>query len=222
MSKKLFLAGGGTEKSSRAVDSEFASLVIDNKSVVYIPNAADKKQYSRYLKWFRKTMSPLGISKIEVWDDLKPRLPISKLGGIYLGGGNTPKLLKELNESAFDSFLSRAILRGVPVYGGSAGAIVLGLDIRTAPEAIGIKKKNARGLNMVGLYSVACHYTLEKEEQIRQIGKAIGTRIIAIPETAGVRILGSKATVFGKGIVAVFSKSHILKLKKGEEFILEK
>ena len=129
----IFLAGGGSAEDSRLLDERFVNIIDHTKPLVYIPNAMKSRPYKSCLEWFRSVMTPLGVTNIEMWDDLQVRYPVTSIAGIYIGGGDTAKLLKELRVSSFSDYLLEVADTGVPLYGGSAGAIILGEDIRTAP-----------------------------------------------------------------------------------------
>jgi len=68
---------------------------------------------------------------------------------MYIGGGDTVKLLKEVHKVSFDEYLRKIAQKGIPLYGGSAGAIILGEDIRTTPEAKHLVASKAMGIKIV-------------------------------------------------------------------------
>ncbi len=213
--KHIFLAGGGSEKDSRKIDEEFVKTVDLTKPLVYISNAAKEGKFSSCLAWFKSAMTPLGVENIEMWDSLEPRYPIDKIAGIYLGGGNTWKLLEELRESRFVDYLLQAIEVGTSVYGGSAGAIILGKDIRTDISLENLKSRGFEGLDVVSGYSVACHYRPEQASQISKLVGTLGCRIIAIPEKSGIYLRGEVLSVFGEKPAYIFNGSEITRLKPG-------
>jgi len=49
---------------------------------------------------------------------------LQKYDTVYIGGGDTFKLLKLIRESGFDEKLLRYYKSGGAIYGGSAGAII--------------------------------------------------------------------------------------------------
>jgi dipeptidase E len=81
-------------------------------------------------------------------------------GGLYIGGGDTYRLVASLRTSGFDRILVDAAAGGLPVFGGSAGAIILGADIATwVPD--GVERpliEASRGLDLLGGYSVWAEY----------------------------------------------------------------
>lgn len=209
----IFLAGGGSAEDSRLLDERFVNIIDHTKPLVYIPNAMKSRPYKSCLEWFRSVMTPLGVTNIEMWDDLQVRYPVTSIAGIYIGGGDTAKLLKELRVSSFSDYLLEVADTGVPLYGGSAGAIILGEDIRTAPEAKSFDDSDATGLKIVPGYSMVCHYNVSEETVVRQLAQRFGHSILAIPEKAGGHLSDSVLTNYGTEPISIFQGSEVVHLE---------
>ena len=97
----LFLSGGGSEKESYNLDKEFAKLL--KKKLLYIPIALNeiKHPYPECLKWIKKVFRQFNFESIEMWTDLSghTKQDMLKFDGVYIGGGNTFKLLKQLKDT---------------------------------------------------------------------------------------------------------------------------
>lgn len=208
----IFLAGGGGAEDSRLLDERFVRALDLTKPLVYIPNAMQSRPYQSCLEWFRSVVIPLGVTEIEMWDDLHPRYQVAAIAGVYIGGGDAVKLLKELRRSDFDAYLSEAVQNGIPLYGGSAGAIVLGEDIRTAPEAKGLATSEAAGLKMIDSYSIVCHYRPEDEKTTQTLAKTLRQYIIAIPERAGGQLAESVLTDYGTEPLSIFREEEVIRI----------
>src|SRR5215217_2254257 len=134
MQGKIVLAGGGSEKDSRSIDEVFASWVTPNQKILYLPLASRGiRPYNECLRWISTTFSPLSITNIEMWTDLSEHQSneLFEFAAVYIGGGNTYSLLAQLLESGFHRHLIEYVSHGRIIYGGSAGAAILGKDIRT-------------------------------------------------------------------------------------------
>lgn len=199
----IFLAGGGNAEESRPLDEQFVRLLDHTKPLVYIPNAMRSKPYQSCLEWFRSVMEPLGIVAIEMWDDLRHDRSTDEIAGIYIGGGDTAKLLREIRTVGFDGYLREVALKGIPLYGGSAGAIILGEDIRTAPEASQLGEAETAGLGIIKGYSIFCHYKTEDLESVMKLSDDLRKHVIAIPEKAGGHVTGRVFTNYGTESVAI-------------------
>ena len=73
--------------------------------------------------------------------------------GIYPVGGQTEILRLQIFTTGVHSLLCEAFNRDVPIYGGSAGAILLG---KWVPGHLDASSRKI-GLNVIGGYSVHCH-----------------------------------------------------------------
>lgn len=123
--------------------------------------------------------------------------------------GDTVRLLKALRESGFDDVLTSYIKDGGIVYGGSAGAIILGKDIRTAPETEKYHLDNYSGLDVLGGYSVVCHFKQEDTQHYQNISKWITSPIIALSEQSGVKIFGTDLEIVGSNSVSIISPTSV-------------
>ena len=205
----IFLAGGGGAEDSKLLDEQFVKTLDLTKPLVYIPNAMRSKPYQSCLEWFRSVMVPLGVTVIEMWDDLRPRRPVTEIAGVYIGGGDTVKLLKEIREAGFEEYLLEVGQSGVPLYGGSAGAIILGENIRTAPEASQLNATETAGLGLIKDHSIVCHYKADDREAIMKLSRDLRQNIIAIPEKAGGYVAERTFTNYGTEPIVIIQGDRV-------------
>ncbi|HEX5809696.1 MAG TPA: Type 1 glutamine amidotransferase-like domain-containing protein [Anaerolineales bacterium] len=131
---KIALAGGGGADDSRLLDAVFASWIGAQGNLLYLPVALRGiRSFESCFEWITKTFAPLQVTRITLWTDLTEHKAseLEQFDGVYIGGGNTYSLLAELIHSGFDRHLKAYARAGGVIYGGSAGAVVLGRDIRT-------------------------------------------------------------------------------------------
>lgn len=210
---KLFLGGGGGGKDSIELDKKFVAVLDLSKPLLYIPIATNtaKYPYSGCVAWLSSVLGPLGVNNIVMWieDDLKTKTEndFEQFGGVYIGGGNTFKLLKEFKEFGTFEILRSLALKNIPIYGGSAGAIILARTIIPAMSAdenkVGLADFSA--LNLVKDFDVWCHYTQLEDKIIENyMAKYELKNIIAIPETAGLYVTEESIEAVGPGSVKLF------------------
>ncbi|MCP2034846.1 dipeptidase E [Planomicrobium sp. HSC-17F08] len=161
----IFLSGGGDKKHTEKFDQEFKRQIGSLKPLLYIPVAMKGMiSFEDCYQWMKSVFKPLGLREIVMWTDLnqKSLKDLQQFSAIYIGGGNTFSLLKDMRSSAFDEILKDYIKSGGVVYGGSAGAIVLGSDIMTCAhlDSNEVNLKNYNGLNMISDLAIWCHYKL--------------------------------------------------------------
>jgi len=221
---KLFLGGGGGGKDSIELDKKFVASLDLSKPLLYIPIATNtaKYPYSGCVVWLSGVLGPLGIKDIVMWveEDLKTKKKedLSQFSGMYIGGGNTYKLLKELKEFGTLNILLTLAGEGMPIYGGSAGAIILAKTIIPA----GFLDENKVGLtdfsslNLVHGFDIWCHYTPSQDEVVKKYMTDNGLeKVIAIPETAGLYVTEKTIEVVGPANVKVFD-TDVREVRPGE------
>ena len=170
---KLLLSGGGDPNDVVALDTLFSSQIDKQKPVLYVPIAWDDDPTNTYmccLDWFKQTFQPYGITNIELCADLSNVGDMNKYTAVFIGGGNTYKLLKHIKESRFDVKLVEYLNSGGFVYGGSAGAIIFGSTINTAEyaDANDVGLTDFSGLNLVGGKDILCHYSPKDDDFIKR------------------------------------------------------
>ncbi|MBD3361225.1 peptidase E [Candidatus Woesearchaeota archaeon] len=216
---ELFLSGGGIGTDSKEIDDLFANSVDKSKPLLYIPIAINqtKRPYTSCFKFISDVFNPRGIKDIVMWtekDIANNAFNIDTFGGIYVGGGNTFYLLKRLKETNFDVKLIKAIKRGIPYYGGSAGAIICGKSILPASlsDKNQVKLTDLKGFDLLDKYSISCHYKTEKFEKIRELQQYNKLHIIALPEDCGIYCKDTKIKVIGYSPAYIF-QNKLLKIQ---------
>src|SRR3989344_2037059 len=222
---KLILSGGGSGEKTKELDELFAKIIDKSKPLLYIPIAIDKIKhpYTECLKWLKGTFDKLGINLYEMWTESELeniKDGPEKFGGVYIGGGNTFYLLKVLKKTNFWTFLKKCIDKDIPIYGGSAGAIIFGHSILSSNDINNSNLKDFDGMNLLGDISIFCHYKPEKDETVEQkIFTSNLKKIIVLPETSGIYLESNKKRkIIGKDAVWLFSKDQKVKVEIGEVF----
>jgi dipeptidase E len=188
---KMALAGGGDARDSRLLDEVFAGWLGPAGSLLYLPLALrGVGSFQAGYEWVLNTFAPLGVKNITMWtefsghsgDDLDP------FDGIYIGGGNTFSLMAQLIESGFDAHIKSYVNSGNVVYGGSAGAIVLGRDIRTArhldPNDVNLEQTGC--LDLADGWTIWPHYVPQDDPLIFAYNQFYTEPVLALSERSGV------------------------------------
>ncbi len=190
---KVALAGGGGADDSRLLDEVFAGWIGPQGRLLYWPLALrDRRPWQSCLEWITATFAPFHVTHITMWTGLSEHRAseLDEFDGVYIGGGNTFALLAQLLESGFDRHLREYVQRGKAVYGGSAGAVVLGRDIRTVSHLdrndVGLTE--TQGLNLAKGHAVWVHYGPEEDDLIEAYVQRHQQPVLAIPERSGIVI----------------------------------
>lgn len=196
------MSGGGNEKQSFPLDKSFFSTLPKNGSFLYIPIALrGNKLYPAAHSWMENItkLHERADVKFETVDDpSKYQLKTLKnFNGIYIGGGNTWSLIQELKDSGFSDTLIQYLNVGGQIYGGSAGAIVMGKRIDTHDDENKTGLTDMEGLNLLKGYSIACHFRNQQDNRFKTWAMSNALPIICLPEESGLVIENGVAVCVG-------------------------
>ena len=167
---KLILNGGGDGKAVESARQLLNRVIDHRKKILYIPLAWPDPTYRGCLEFMTGELADVekaGIEMIRSTEELMSR-DFPDYAALYIGGGNTYKLLRDLKESgAFGKIRKYLTEEDGNVYGGSAGAIIFGKDLDSCntddENEVGLADHT--GFNMIGGYSLLCHYTSRNRER---------------------------------------------------------
>ena len=190
---KIALAGGGGAGDSLHLDELFASWIGSQGRLLYLPIALRGiRSFESCLEWITTAFAPLAINDITMWTDMAGHHvgELEEFDAVYIGGGNTYSLLGELIASGFDRHLNVYAKRGGIIYGGSAGAVVLGKDIRTIShmDRNEITLTEVNCLNLAQDHSIYPHYEPRDDKFIEAFVQTHRQPVLAISERSGIVI----------------------------------
>lgn len=169
---KVFLNGGGYGEQTIAALKRFNDVIDHAKPLLYIPLAMEQERYSSCWEWIQDELREVEVPLIEMVtsaDEIVHK-DLNEYCAVFIGGGNTFKLLYELKESDAFNQIKMFLERGGVAFGGSAGAIIFGQSL----EACAQDDKNDVGLqDIIGFdvlngISLLGHYTNHTEEKHRE------------------------------------------------------
>jgi len=225
---KLILSGGGSGEETKEIDGLFAGLVDKSKPLLYIPIAMDsnKYPYSECLKWLKGTFTSMGILNYKMWTEkeLSRRKEVgpNDFGGIYIGGGNTFYLMKILKESGAWDFIKKAVEKDIPIYGGSAGAMIFAKTITPAlkGDRNKVRLSDFSAMNMINNWELWCHYEERMDNDIQKyIQKYNFEKIVALTEGNGLYITNQGIKLEGQKPAQVFVNGVKKELKIREALV---
>lgn len=218
---KLILNGGGDGKHVESARKLLNSLIDNNKKILYVPLAWPDSNYNKCLEFMINELSDvssLGIEMITTGEEIVSK-NLNDYACIYIGGGNTYKLLSILKESgAFEKIKNYLINDDGIVYGGSAGAIIFGKDLDSCntddDNEVGLIDNT--GFNLINGYSLLCHFTNRNEERTKLSRKYLlelskTKPIYAIPEEDTIYIDDDKIEFIGSRPYYEFNNGVIIK-----------
>lgn len=166
---RLFICGGGSDKKTIEANKKFNEVIDNTKPLLYIPLALDSKIYDSCYEWITGEMKEVKVPSIEMVRSAKEieEKDLNDYCAIFIGGGNTFKLLSELKScDAFEKIKEFVKQDGI-LFGGSAGATILGKDIDVClyVDDNEVLLKDTKGFDCLNGISIAAHYTNGTEEE---------------------------------------------------------
>ena len=199
---RLILAGGGDEKQSKVTDEFYLSKLGEEPKILFIPIALKGiKDFNDCYSWISGIFTN---TKIEMLTDFNQECDLNKYDTVYISGGNTYNLLEELNNSKFKENLVEFAKNNSIVYGGSAGAIILGKNILTSGDEDHTNLEDYSGINLIDGYSIWPHYRSEDEEEIKEYISEFDEGIIAIPEESSLYVEDDQVWAVGEKNVVIY------------------
>ncbi len=196
---KLILNGGGDGSQVSKSYIRYVELLDKSKPLLYIPLAwKNNDEYDKCLEWLTNELVTYGITKIDMITDASQfdSINLEEYNSLFIGGGNTYKLLNYLKESSgYKKIEDYLVNKNGIVYGGSAGTIIFGKDISTSTDENSWPNLDTSGFNLINGKSLVCHYGAKgrKELQDQYIKNYIakGLDIISLTEEQSLYISDS-------------------------------
>jgi dipeptidase E len=193
---KLFLSGGGDIETSYLFDSLFFDSLPQGANILYVPVAMATTMIKTEVAfdWFSKLISHHSSNErylnFTMWNNGDSLPILHNYDAVYVGGGNTYRLLMVLEKSGMLDALKKYIRNGGIYYGGSAGAVIVGKDLRTVEEENLENYSKHDGMNFVNNICVFPHFSNNEEQKntIGNICRRYTLKIAALPEDSGLII----------------------------------
>ena len=206
---RLILCGGGSGEQNYYANKKLNEIIDHNKPVLYIPLAMDESvhSYDSCYEWITEELSNVdipGIEMVRTFDELATK-DYNNYCALFIGGGNTYKLLKGIKDSGVFEKIREFINNDGIVIGGSAGAVIFGNDINVISkmDPNDVELKDTKGFNVLNGISIFPHYTNSKTEEIHQkytnhiIEYSKVEDVIALPEEDAIYVSDNTVEIIG-------------------------
>lgn len=207
----LYLQWWGSYPETKEMDKIFFLSLDTSKKILYIPTAmvwgyTYEDCYNYILHITQSLWLSIEIASFPYLDELID-VDFSQYGWIYIWWGNTFKLLYEIQRNWMEKKIIDFLENWWLVCWWSAWSIIFWRNINTAADANILGLQNVLWLNMICWVSIWCHYTEEQEDQIKEYIKQSWIDVIALPETAGIKVNNNDIIVIGEGNVVWYKQS---------------
>jgi dipeptidase E len=214
--RRLLLLSNSTNHGERYLahaEGEMLELLAGCRRVLFVPFALhDRAGYSAK---FRTRLEELGRGVDELAADATGRRQIDTAEAVFVGGGNTFRLLKTLQEAELLAPLRERALAGMPYLGASAGINLAGPTVRTTNDMPIVEP---RGFDALGLVSFqinphyldpdpgSTHMGETRAERIAEFHEENTTAVVGLRERAWIRVEGARGWLGGERGACIFRR----------------
>ncbi len=162
------------------------------KKLTFVPYAlADRDGYAAKV---RERFAGLGIEVLSVHQAPDPRAAIRGAEAVFIGGGNTFRLLKCLQDEGLLGPIRDRTGEGMPYVGSSAGTNVAAPSIRTTNDMPIVQTANLLALGLVP-YQINPHY-LDPDPASTHKGETREERLLQYLEESPVPVIGLREAAY--------------------------
>src|SRR6185436_10102287 len=174
--KRLLLLSNSTNFGQGYLEhaaAEIRALFFGAPRIAFVPFALhDQDAYTRKA---RARFQELGIAVDQVSADARGRELVSGAAGVFVGGGNTFRLLDRLQRAELVEPLRRRALSGMPYLGASAGSNIAAPTIKTTNDMPIVQPPSFEALGLLG-FQLNPHY-LDADAGSRHMGETREDRL---------------------------------------------
>ena len=216
--KRVLLISNSTLYGSGYLDhaaAEISDFLGALKCVLFVPFALyDRDAYAATAK---DRFNRLGYDLTSIHNAPNPVKAVNDTEAVFIGGGNTFRLLKCLYDFNLLEPIRRRVLDGMPYVGSSAGSNVAGPTIKTTKDMPIVQPPSFDALGLVP-FQISPHFQdpdpnsthmgETQEERILQFLEENDTTVAGLREGAMVRIENATTTLKGSSGARIFRKGR--------------
>jgi dipeptidase E len=188
-------------------------FLIGKNSVLFVPYAV--KDRDEYTKTARTFFNSINKKLTSIHTAESPLRAIEQAEAIFIGGGNTFRLLNELYKNELIEPIRKKILNGTPYIGSSAGTNVAAPTIKTTNDMPIIQTQSLNALNLIP-FQINPHFidadplsrTMDetREERIKEFHEENDLPVVGLREGSWLIIENGDISLQGKNGAKVFFK----------------
>ena len=182
-------------------------------SAIFVPYAlADRDAYAEQA---RRRFARFGVRLDSLHRAESERAAVMDAPAIFVGGGNTFRLLDELHRRDLVASIRERIRAGAPYLGSSAGSIVAGPTLKTTKDMPIVQPRSFDALALVR-FQISPHYLdpdpasthmgETQEERIRQFHEENTAPVVGLREGAMLHVDGGRVRVGGGSGARIFRR----------------
>jgi dipeptidase E len=195
--------------------AELRDFLGPRRKVLFVPYAL--ADHDGYTTKAAAAFAELGHDLVSVHQAAEPIEAVRSADAVFVGGGNTFRLLQQLQDRGLLQAIRYRALRGMPYIGSSAGTNVATPTIRTTNDMPIVQPKSFAALDLVP-FQINPHYLdpdpaskhmgETREERLRQFHEEHSTPVLGLREGCLLRVEGTQATLRGTTKARLFRRGE--------------
>jgi len=205
--RRLVLLSNSTNHGAGYLDhamDAIAAFLGPVRRLSFVPFAL--RDHAAYAAKARERFAAAGLELRGVTADAAGAAALEEAAAVFVGGGNTFRLLDRLQRSGLLEVLRRRASAGMPYLGASAGTNIAAPTIKTTNDMPIVQPASFSALGLVP-FQINPHYVdadpssrhmgETREERLREFLEENETPVLALREGAWLRVEGDQARVEG-------------------------
>ena len=170
------------------VEQEIRNCLGNAQTVLFFPFALHDRD--GYAAKARERFRAMGYAVESAHETSDRRQAVEEADAIFIGGGNTFRLLKALQDLDFIESIRRKVISGTPYIGSSAGSNVAGPTIKTTKDMPIVQPRSFDALGLVP-FQISPHF-LDPDSDSKHMGETQEERILQFLEENDAPVVGMR------------------------------
>jgi dipeptidase E len=197
------------------VEDEIRDFLGPAKTVLFFPFALHDRD--GYAAKASARFAAMGYEMTSAHDATDSEKAVSEADAIFIGGGNTFRLVKALQDLGFIDPIRRRVRDGAPYIGSSAGSNVAGPTIKTTNDMPIVQPRSFDALGLVPFqlnphfldpHPKSTHMGETREERIAQFHEESETPVVGLREGAWLRVGAGSVLLGGANGARIFRRGE--------------
>ena len=216
--KRLLLISNSVQPGSgylEHAEEELRNFLSGARRALFVPYALSDRD--GYAETARAKFLQMGFALESIHRVPDPRKAVESAEAIFIGGGNTFRLLKTLYEHGLLAPIRLRVESGIPYIGSSAGSVVACPTIRTTNDMPIVEPPSLAALGLVA-FQINAHYVdpdpnskhmgESREVRLREFHEENETPVVGIREGSMLRAENGATTLKGTTGAKIFRRGE--------------
>lgn len=220
--RRVLLLSNSTQPGRGYLDHAEAAIVRhlrSAKTIGFVPYALHDR--AGYAAKARDRFAALNVELVSLHDDAQPTRVVDRVDALFIGGGNTFRLLDELERQRLLAPIRARVAAGMPYLGASAGSNVACRTIQTTNDMPIVQPQSFTALALLP-FNLNPHYLdpplvqpgapphmgETREQRIREFHEMNSAPVIGLREGAWLDADGTRLTLAGETGARLFRRDQ--------------